>query len=178
MIRPAQERDIPALRDIERRAGAAFAEIGMREVAEDEPPSAGTLRGYVRDGRAWVHDHEGAPVAYVLVDPIDGCAHIEQLSVRPDHARRRLGARLVDHVDAWAARSGAAALTLTTFTEVPWNGPYYLRLGFRRLPDTEVTPGLRALRRAEAEHGLDRWPRMCMRRELGDTQHPGDGTPH
>ena len=58
------------------------------------------------------------------------------------------------------------ALTLTTFTEVPWNAPYYLRCGFRVLADTEITPELRAIRTAEAARGLDAWPRVCMRRDL------------
>jgi hypothetical protein len=49
---------------------------------------------------------------------------------------------------------------------VPWNAPYYARLGFRILDDTAVTPGLRAIRRREAEIGLDRWPRVCMRRDV------------
>jgi hypothetical protein len=49
---------------------------------------------------------------------------------------------------------------------VPWNGPYYARCGFVTLDDSDVTPGLRAIRRREAAHGLDRWPRVCMRRDL------------
>jgi len=49
---------------------------------------------------------------------------------------------------------------------VPWNAPYYARCGFRILGDAEVTPGLRAIRRREAEMGVDRWPRVCMRRDL------------
>jgi hypothetical protein len=55
---------------------------------------------------------------------------------------------------------------LTTFTDVPWNAPYYQRLGFRRLSDDKLTPGLRAIRAREAAIGLDRWPRCCMRRDL------------
>jgi hypothetical protein len=47
---------------------------------------------------------------------------------------------------------------------VPWNAPYYERLGFRRVDD--LTPGLRAIRAAEAARGLDRWPRVAMRRDL------------
>lgn len=58
------------------------------------------------------------------------------------------------------------ALTLTAYTEVPWNGPYYERLGFRYLAAEEETPGLRAIRRHERAHGLDAWPRACMRRDL------------
>jgi hypothetical protein len=57
-------------------------------------------------------------------------------------------------------------LTLTTFADVPWNGPCYERLGFRQLTGTELTPGLRAVRAEEAAHGLDEWPRIAMRREL------------
>ncbi|MZD06511.1 GNAT family N-acetyltransferase, partial [Streptomyces sp. SID5785] len=55
---------------------------------------------------------------------------------------------------------------LTTFRDVEWNAPYYARLGFRVLAEDEVTPGLARIRAAEAAHGLDRWPRVCMRREL------------
>ncbi|NJQ17550.1 GNAT family N-acetyltransferase [Streptomyces bohaiensis] len=176
MIRAAREADIATLQSIERDAGAVFAPFGMAAIAEDEPPFAATLLGYVEAGRAWVHVDGGAPVAYVLVDIVDGCAHLEQLSVRASHARRRIGAGLVEHVDAWAARRGAGALTLTTFTEVPWNGPYYVRCGFRYLRETEITPGLRAIRRAEAAHGLDRRPRACMRRQLRAAQRSDAGT--
>ena len=54
----------------------------------------------------------------------------------------------------------------TTFAKVPWHAPYYLRCGFRLLSNSELTPGLRAIREREAAHGLDRWPRVCMRRDL------------
>jgi len=64
-----------------------------------------------------------------------------------------------------AAADGLPALTLTTFAQVPWNAPYYARCGFRILGDAEVTAGLRAIRRREAEMGVDRWPRVCMRRD-------------
>jgi hypothetical protein len=49
---------------------------------------------------------------------------------------------------------------------VPWNAPYYRRCGFRVLTDGELTLGLQAIRQQEAALGLDRWPRVCMRRDL------------
>ena len=58
------------------------------------------------------------------------------------------------------------ALTLTTFAEVPWNAPYYARCGFTVLDESAIGPDLRAVRAREADHGLDRWPRVCMRRTL------------
>lgn len=167
MIRLATTADLPAIQDIERAAGRPFREIGMGRVAEDEPPSLDTLRTYVQDDRAWVRVREdGHPVAYAIADVIDGNGHLEQVSVNPSYARRGIGKALIEQVARWARDKGCPALTLTTFTEVAWNGPYYERLGFRYLPESERTDGLRSLRAAEAAHGLDQWPRGCMRRDL------------
>lgn len=155
------------LRDIERAAGQPFADIGMAFVADDEPPSIETLSEFANDGRAWVAtDDNDRPVAYLLAEVVDGNAHLEQVSVHPDHARRGIGRTLLDHLVDWALQRQLPAITLTTYRDVPWNGPYYERCGFRYLTDAEVTPGLRTIRAAEAAHGLDRWPRICMRRDL------------
>lgn len=167
MIRIARSRDLNALRDIERAAGVAFRELGMEEIAEDEPLTVDELAVFQTDGRAWVAvDAADRPVAYVLVQPVDGNAHIEQVSVHPTHARRGLGRELLQMAAEWAYDHNLTALTLTTFTDVPWNAPYYQRLGFRTLSDTEVTSGLRRIREHEATLGLDRWPRAVMRRDL------------
>ncbi len=169
MIRPMRAGDVDELRAIEVRAGQAFAAVGMDEIAGDEALPAAELLEYQRDGRAWVSvDEAGRLTAYVIVKWVDGLVHVEQVSTDPAYAGRGLGAALIEHVAGWARERGAVALTLTTFAGVPWNAPYYERLGFRRLDETEVTPGLRAVRAEEAAHGLDRWPRCAMRREIGD----------
>nr|WP_246461722.1 GNAT family N-acetyltransferase [Nocardia transvalensis] len=158
---------MPVLRDIERAAGAGFAEIGMTAVAEDEPPSSELFAEFQTAGRAWVYVGEtDVPVAFILVSEVDGNGHVDQVSVRPDHAGNRIGQALIEHAMSWACATGLPALTLTTFTDVPWNGPYYEKLGFRYLRPDEETPRLREIRQAEAEHGLDRWPRACMRIDL------------
>ncbi len=97
---------------------------------------------------------------------VDGCSHVEQVSVDPGSARRGLGRALLDFAAEQAAAVGLPAMTLTTFAEVPWNAPYYRRCGFRVLDDAEVTVGLCAIRQREAAAGVDRWPRVCMRRDL------------
>jgi GNAT superfamily N-acetyltransferase len=165
MIRPAQEADLPVLREIESAAGEAFRQIGMAAVADDELPTLESLRTYQLAGRAWVFADPGV-VAYLIGEMVDGSAHVEQVSVHPDAAGRGIGRALIEEYDGWGRERAAAALTLTTFVEVPWNGPYYERLGFRHLADDELTPGLKAIRAAEAAHGLDRWPRAAMRRDL------------
>ncbi|MFG1792430.1 GNAT family N-acetyltransferase [Nocardia sp. NPDC049149] len=167
MIRSATEADLPVLQDIETAAGKPFADIGMTAVAEDEPPTLDTLREFQRAGRAWVWvDEVDQPIGYLVLGVVDRIAHIDQVSVRPDRRGERIGKRLIDHAVRWAKAQGMQAITLTTFTEVVWNGPYYERIGFRYLTDEEQTPGLAAIRAAEAAHGLDEWPRASMRADL------------
>lgn len=45
----------------------------------------------------------------------------------------------------YAHASHCRALTLTTFCDVPWNAPFYARLGFQRLTWQEAGERLRAI---------------------------------
>ncbi|OXM42340.1 GNAT family N-acetyltransferase [Amycolatopsis alba] len=164
MIRLAAPEDLPVLQDIERAAGEPFRALGMAAIADDDPPSIEELTAYLDAGRAWVHDTGDGPVAYLLAEIVDGHGHIEQVSVHPEHARRGLGRLLIEHAGEWASREGLAGLTLTTYAEVPWNAPYYARLGFEILNEDDLTEGLRAVRAHEIARGLDAWPRVTMRR--------------
>jgi ribosomal protein S18 acetylase RimI-like enzyme len=172
VIRNARPDDLPHMRELEWAAGEAFRNLGMSAVADDEPPTLDELAGFQEDGRAWVvTDAADKPVAYLLLDVVDGNAHIEQVSVDPTYARRGLGRALLDTAGVWADQHGLVALTLMTYVEVPWNAPYYRRLGFRVLADDRITSGLRRIREQEAARGLARWPRVTMWRLAGS---PGD----
>jgi GNAT superfamily N-acetyltransferase len=170
LIRPPDARELENLREIERAAGALFAEIGMTEVAEDEPSSIDELTEYLHDGRVWVVLEEEAPVGYALVDIVDGNAHLEQLSVDPEHSRRGHGAALLAQVSQWAFDNGYASITLSTFEHVEWNAPYYSRHGFEIVAEDQVGPELRALRDEETRHGLDPNLRVVMRRDVAHGQ--------
>lgn len=165
IIRSAEPADFPRLQAIETAAGEIFRTVGMAAIADDAPPTVAELDRFRRTGHAWVAEDAGTVVAYLVAEPVDGALHVEQVTVHPDAARRGVGQALLAYAADCARDQGLTGLTLTTFADVPWNAPYYERLGFRRLTGAEVTPGLRAIRAAEAEHGLDRWPRVCMRRE-------------
>ncbi|MGH9049505.1 MAG: GNAT family N-acetyltransferase [Acidimicrobiia bacterium] len=167
LIRTAEPDDLRALQHIERAAGRLFADIGMVEVAEDEPFPLDVLERYRAAGLAWVAvDADDEPVGYIVAEVLDGNAHIEQVSVHPDASRQGIGRALVERVIDWATERDLRAVTLTTFADVAWNAPYYERLGFRTLDHGQLTPGLRRKRSEEAAHGLDKWPRVCMRRDL------------
>jgi GNAT superfamily N-acetyltransferase len=152
---------------MDREAGQIFRDIEMPLVAEFEPRTLTELTAAQRDGLLWVAaDEDDVPASFVMTVLLDGCLHVEQLSTDPASARRGLGRALLDHAADRARADGLPALTLTTFADVAWNRPYYERCGFRVLRDDEITPGLRAVRAHEAAFGLDRWPRVCMRRDL------------
>lgn len=89
-----------------------------------------------------------------------------QVSVDPAHARRGVGRALIETAETWAREHAFNNITLTTFEHVPWNAPYYARLGFVVLPEHEQPAQLQEIRRAEAASGLDAWPRVAMRRQL------------
>ena len=167
VIRPARPADGSALREIERLAGERFREVGLLEVADDEPASGEELARYAEEERSWVVvDCTDEPIGYVLVDVVDGCAHVEQVSVRPDHQGAGLGRALLESVRAWASEAGLSAVTLTTFTDVAWNAPLYRHLGFRVLGEDELGPQLHGVRDKETSHRLDPARRVCMRWEL------------
>lgn len=166
--RIARADELTEVQRIEVASGAPFREIGMTEVADMPPMPLDALAERQRAGQVWVTvDARDRPVAFAVLDMVDGCAHVQQLSVDPAHARRGIGGRLLDRVAGWAAGRRLPALTLTTFRSVPFNGPYYARLGFRELTGEEVTPGLAALLAAEAALGLDPADRIAMRRPVG-----------
>jgi GNAT superfamily N-acetyltransferase len=167
-FRPPRRDELEALRSIERDAARAFADIGMPEIAGDEPLPVAELERLRARGRAWVAvDERDRPVAYLLSAVVDGCAHVEQVTVSPSHVGRGIGAALIEHLGAIARAEGRPALTLTTFRDVPWNAPYYERLGFVVVEPPDQGPELAALVTHEAASIPGDAPRVAMRRPLG-----------
>jgi len=165
-VRPARldADELAALIRIEVQAGTLFAQIGMDEIAEDEPPTADELAAAAALLVA-VDEHD-RPVGYARIELVDGHAHLEQLSVDPEVGRRGIGGELLDAVGRWAVARGDDELTLTTFRDVPFNAPYYRDRDFVVVPEDERPAGLAAVVAAEAAHGLDPAQRVTMSRRL------------
>jgi GNAT superfamily N-acetyltransferase len=159
----AREGDLGALPTIELAASALLAghappEVLRKTTGDDE------LRAACEDGRLWVALADDVPVGFALVGLLpSGQPHLEELGVHPDHGRRGLGAALVRAACEWASRSGHTELSLTTFRAVPWNQPFYARLGFEEVPRTELRRELVEIVREEAQRGLDPERRVVMR---------------
>jgi len=164
VIRAARPSDYRKLADIERRAGEMFRDVGMPEIADDEPYDADDLAAATALFIA-TDDHD-EPIGYAMVELVDDHAHLEQVSVVPEHGAAGVGTQLLDAVAGWATGQGHDAVTLTTFRDVPFNAPLYAKRGFDVVPESEWTDGLRAIVAREADHGLDTTKRVVMRRTL------------
>lgn len=155
-----------ALPRVERAAGALFRTIGMDDVAAHDPTPVELHEHRAAMGQLYVAlSPQAEPVGFLIWSPKDGYAYIEEVSVSPDHAGQRLGARLIDRL-AEDMRARFPALTLATFRNVPWNAPYYARLGFSEWPFAEAGPGHRESWQDQAEDGLDMTKRLFMIRRL------------
>jgi ribosomal protein S18 acetylase RimI-like enzyme len=161
-IRPATERDLLRLVEVEVAAGQLFHAVGMSIVAEDMPDVA-DLRDAVEAQRVWVTVVGEEIAGYIAAERVDGKAHVAQVSVAPAHAGRRIGRDMIELVEEWGRTAGFPATTLTTFRDVPWNAPYYRRLGYEFLADDQVGPELARIMSHEAAlPGIDPSLRCAM----------------
>lgn len=168
-IRKARPSDLPLLGAIEAEAGKLFADVGLGGIGEGDSTSLDDFNDCHAAGLLWVAvDNNDVPVGFAYVEIVGGQPHLDELDVHPDHGRHGIGATLVQTVIDWARSNGYAGLTLTTFRDVPWNMPFYAKLGFRVLADTELTPELRALVDDETRRGLPPEKRVVMRHDLLD----------
>ena len=165
-IRQARTGDIDRMRAVEVDAGERFREIGLHAIADDDPPTAEALARYIELGTAWVAELNGIVVGYASASVVDGEGHLDQVSLISSAAGRGIGKLLIDAVCSWTRDSKLAGLTLTTFRDVAWNGPYYQRLGFAELGESDLGPQLAAIREAERNADIDIAPRIAMRRKM------------
>lgn len=159
----ARPGDIPFLAAIELAAARLLSGHAPESIL-NETTSLEELSSAQRDGRLWVAVAQDLPVGFAHVKILEpAVAHLEEIDVHPDHGRRGLGTILIREVCAWARSRSYQSVTLTTFRDVPWNMPFYARLGFEELRDDELTTALLSTIKDETERGLDPSRRVAMR---------------
>lgn len=172
-VRPAVRHDIESLRSAEEAAAQRFRSIGMAWLADASVTPPDIVRRYVEAGTALVAVPPTGGIAGFAFYEISGdTCYLAELSVVPAFAGQRLGAKLIDRVAARALRGGAVRMVLRTFRDVPWNAPYYARLGFLTVPAMAQSappftrPPLDTIISSEAAGGLDPSRRVFMEKPL------------
>jgi len=156
--------ELEALLELERAAGQRFADIpALAEMPDDITPIE-ELQEAHQAGRVWVAvASSDQPIGFAYASIVDGYCHQEELDVLPAFGQRGVGTALVQTVCAYAVAENCAGVTLTTFRAVPWNAPFYKRLGFEILESPSLTPGLAQAFADEARRGLPLHLRCVMR---------------
>ena len=163
-IAAARPRDLPLLPAIEVAAATLLAGHAPASVLT-ETTSQADLEDAQQRGHLWVALAEDVPVGFAHIEVLEpAVVHLEEIDVHPDHGRRGVGTELVFSVCRWAAANGYSCVTLTTFRDVPWNMPFYTRLGFEEIPPEELGPALLSVIEDETRRGLDLSRRVAMRR--------------
>lgn len=67
---------------------------------------------------------------------------------------RGIGRALVAAVTAEGRQRRLSAVTLTTFRNIPWNAPFYARLGFIEVAGAAMNARLAAVLKHELRRGL------------------------
>lgn len=102
------------------------------------------------------------PIGFAGGQNIAGNFHLVELSVAQEFQGKGVGRALLSAVFDQVRREGYQALTLTTFRHLPWNGPWYARLGFVEVGAAEMGREYEEIIEHEARNGLDVKQRCVM----------------
>jgi GNAT superfamily N-acetyltransferase len=156
MIRAPRPDEIRLLPQIENTADRRYARVGLWRVLSMPPASLASLEHGRRRGMLWI--------AASPFNRVGGKAWLDQLSILDGSQRRGYGAALIDRTATTAGALGFNTLYLSTYRDVPWNEPYYMRRGFVEVPRAEWPRAFRVQFAVENSHGHPPWRRTIMQR--------------
>jgi GNAT superfamily N-acetyltransferase len=154
-IQKAQIDQIASLQEIELKCATIFPEKDLPEPLRSSPTDKQLYKEAIHEGLLWVLiENQVRPIGFILCKMLDSHLHIKEMNVHPSFARRDLGTKLLQHAFCYAEQSNIPALSLTTFIHLPWNGPFYERLGFQELAPETLSVGLAEILATEKTLGL------------------------
>ena len=166
VIRKATAADLPALLAVEHDSDQTFRGTDLDSVADNPPTPSDLLAPSLDEGAFWVAELDGQPVGFLAAGTRMGDYIVFQLSVIRSAQRRGIGARLLRAAIDHGRATGAPEVILTTFRDVPWNGPWYARFGFVEIPPDRRSAAVRHMLAHEAAMGLEPARRCAMRMAL------------
>ncbi|KAJ9607136.1 hypothetical protein H2200_008208 [Cladophialophora chaetospira] len=145
-VRPASESDIDYIWAIDSSATKKFGSIpALADLAASEE-SPEKFESWLNQGRVYLVEERDAPVGFVAAHEVNDVLHINEIGVHEDHQGKGIGALLLQAIFEWGqdiARQNnrdVARVSLTTYADVAWNGPWYKKHGFRKVEGELVGP--------------------------------------
>lgn len=153
----------PLLGAIEIAAAGLFPPGSIPDHIRSDSVPIDILLEAVQEGLLWVAlAGDGNPVGYALMQLLEDAALLAQMDVHPDHMRKGIGSALVMRAVEHLRLLKKPTLYLTTFAHVPWNAPFYAKLGFTTLNGAEAPPFLKGILEEEKCYGLTDRTAMCL----------------
>ncbi|OAE10707.1 acetyltransferase [Pseudomonas simiae] len=132
-IRIALPDDAPLLPPVELSAAQVFRVLdGLSWLADTATMSVERHRQLIALSTCWVViDADAQPQGFLSAERQGDALHIHEVSVAQAMQGQGWGRKLVETAMAYARSTPLRSVTLTTFKHVPWNAPFYRRLGFK-----------------------------------------------
>ena len=162
-LRLARPEDAESMPEIERAAAELFrGDPGLYELDFDDVWEPDELRKLIRKGHSLVAHYNEAMAGFLVSQPFSRELHIWEMDVHPAFQGQGIGSGLLRACLIDACNSGFTAVTLTTFRDLPWNGPFYSKLGFVEITALDAHPRLASELALEADSGLPPERRCAM----------------
>jgi predicted N-acetyltransferase YhbS len=166
-IRPARVEELPLLARIEHSASMLFLDTPYAFLIDDAPLPLDFVQQQCHAGLVWVAvDGGDTVVGYAVAREVENTLYLQQIDVLPAYGRRGIGTALVTAVCDRAQQLGYKIVSLSTFHTLPWNAPFYAKLGFTPVDGAELTTGFQHIRLKELAAGLPIADRVIMYRHL------------
>lgn len=167
-ITRADPEEIGELIEVNIASDTLFADTGLIDPADlgahiPEEVFADAIA--TRDVFVARHGKAQKPVGFTLTSQRGDTLYLDQISVHPDHGQKGLGRALMNRVLDDARDRGFRQVTLSTFKDVAWNGPFYRKLGFRPIKPEKLADWMQELETIQAR-SLDVTKRHFMKKRV------------
>lgn len=138
----ADRSDFEEIQAVDLAAGKLFDPLKLIDEGPDGPAPIpeSALNSGLRDGMLTLAKFDDQIVGFLLCRKTSPDLYLEQISVLPNFGRRGIGKRLVQKAVQTADDLRLRGVVLSTFRDIPWNGPFYADLGFEEIPRAQMKP--------------------------------------
>lgn len=166
-IRPARLSDIRLLGEVERSAAQIFRSANLHSLADGPTVDTEFLAAMARSQHLWLAvNRNDEPIGFVGGENIESNFHLVEISVAQPYQGRGVGKILMGQMIEEVRRMGYKAITLTTYRNLPWNGPWYARMGFNEVRIVDMPPEYWKVWQIETQHGFNMSTRCLMRMKI------------
>ena len=163
----AKKKDYASLPMIEADAAQVFSAYGLESIAQMSPKPESYYDNLPNNTAIFLAKTQHLePIGFVIIQEVDTQAYIQEISVCYAQSGQGIGRALLDKAITYAHNQAYTWIALTTFAHLPFNAPFYKKAGFEPFTPDESWSDLRNIQENERKTGLDKMPRIAMRRKL------------